>query len=90
MATKKNFNNATLNIRLPDTILKQYEQIAHGIYKTPSELTRQLIIEYVSNRIDMLSALQPDASKQKPKTGLRPSQGIYPSGNDMNPDDDWL
>ena len=67
MATKKNFNNATLNIRLPDTILKQYEQIAHGIYKTPSELTRTLIVDYVNNRKDMLAALQPEQGKAKPK-----------------------
>lgn len=87
MATKKSFNDATLNIRLPDAILKQFEQIAHGIYKTPSELTRTLIVDYVNNRKDMLAALQPEQAKTKPK--LYPSQGIYPTGNDMSVDDEW-
>ena len=87
MATKKIFNNATLTIRLPDPVLKQFEQIAHGLYKSPSELTRQLITDYVNNRRDVLTALSQEQSKQKPK--VYPTQNMYPTGNDMSVEDEW-
>lgn len=99
MATKKSFNNATLNIRLPEPVLKQFEQIAHGIYKTPSELTRQLIIDYVNNRKDVLTALN-QPNQPKPQVNRNP-HNLRMSPYDMEPtnnrhlysqdiNDDWV
>ena len=90
MATRKVHNNATLTIRLPEAILTQFSTMCDGLYKTPSEMTRQLILDYVKAHQDYLVAYDNLKAQQKPKTGLRPSQGMYPSGNDMSPDDDWL
>lgn len=91
MTTKKNFNDATLNIRLPDAVLKQFEQIAHGIYKTPSELTRNLIVDYVNNRKDIITALNSEQGRpRQPQQRAYPTQGMYPTGNNMPADDEWM
>ena len=92
MANRKTHNNATLTIRLPEAILTKFTTMCDGIYKTPSEVTRQLILDYVHQHIDYLNAID-NMKDQKQKPKQYPSQGMYPSGNDMTPSnygDDWV
>jgi predicted transcriptional regulator len=49
MSNRKSHNNATMTLRLPDAILTQYTQLCDNAFKTPSEMTRQLIIDFVRN-----------------------------------------
>lgn len=89
MANRKTHNNATLTIRLPEPILAKFTAMCDGVYKTPSEVTRQLILDYVNQHIDYLNALD-NIKDQKPKTGttLRGTQGMIPPYG-ASTDDDW-
>lgn len=63
MTTRKTHNDATLTIRLPDAVLKQYTTMCDGQYKTASEMTRNLILQYVNQHKDFLVAI--DTMKQQ-------------------------
>ena len=64
---RKNHNNATLTIRLPEPILAQLTAIADAQYKTASVAVREEIIKYIQqNSIFLTTQAQPHPHNKKP------------------------
>jgi predicted DNA-binding protein len=64
---RKNHNNATLTIRLPEAILAQLTTIADAQYKTASVAVREEIIKYIQqNSIFLTTQAQPQVHGRKP------------------------
>jgi predicted DNA-binding protein len=66
---RKNHNNATLTIRLPEPILAQLTAIADAQYKTASVAVREEIIKYIQqNQIFLTTQMtpQPQTTQRKP------------------------
>jgi hypothetical protein len=66
---RKNHNNATLTIRLPEPILAQLTAIADAQYKTASVAVREEIIKYIQqNQIFLTTQMNPQMPQRKPMT----------------------
>ena len=66
---RKNHNNATLTIRLPEPILAQLTAIADAQYKTASVAVREEIIKYIQqNQIFLTTQMPPQLPNKKPMT----------------------
>jgi hypothetical protein len=64
---RKNHNNATLTIRLPEPILAQLTTIADAQYKTASVAVRDLIVQYIQqNQIFLTAQTSPQTPQRKP------------------------
>jgi predicted DNA-binding protein len=63
---RKNHNNATLTIRLPEPILAQLTAIADAQYKTASVAVREEIIKYIQQNQIFLTAQTPQTPQRKP------------------------
>ena len=64
---RKNHNNATLTIRLPEPILAQLTTIADAQYKTASVVVREEIVRYIQqNSIFLTAQPQPNFANKKP------------------------
>jgi predicted DNA-binding protein len=64
---RKNHNNATLTIRLPEPILAQLTAIADAQYKTASVAVREEIIKYIQqNQIFLTTQMTPQMPNKKP------------------------
>lgn len=74
--TRKSYNNSTLSIRLPDQVLEHFTKLSESHFKTPSEMTRQLIVDYIKNT-GIIAVAQTPQLPNKPNTPLRPSQQLY-------------
>ena len=96
---RRNFNDATLTVRLPQALLDQFTVISDAQFKPASQLVRELIVDYVRNNQTVLTMTQPTPVKPKP-TSTRPSyqqeQLYFPNLKDPNladiglsDDDDW-
>jgi predicted DNA-binding protein len=46
---RKSYNDSTLSIRLPAQVLEHFTKLSEAHFKTPSEMTRQLIVDYIKN-----------------------------------------
>lgn len=93
---RRNFNDATLTVRLPQALLDQFTVISDAQFKPASQLVRELIVDYVRNNQTVLTISQPTTNKPKP-TSSRPSypreQTYFPHLKDPNVEDledDWL
>lgn len=65
--TRKNYNNATLTIRLPEAILTQLTTIADAQYKTASVAVREEIIKYIQqNQIFLTTHTNAQTPAKKP------------------------
>lgn len=63
---RKNHNNATLTIRLPEPILAQLTAIADAQYKTASVAVREEIIKYIQqNQIFLTTQTSPQMQMRK-------------------------
>lgn len=60
---RKNHNNATLTIRLPEAILAQLTTIADAQYKTASVAVREEIIKYIQQNAIFLTAQHPQQNQ---------------------------
>jgi predicted DNA-binding protein len=68
---RKNHNNATLTIRLPEPILAQLTAISDAQYKTASVAVRDLIVQYIQqNQIFLTAQTSPQSHtpSKKPMT----------------------
>jgi hypothetical protein len=64
---RKNHNNATLTIRLPEPILAQLTAISDAQYKTASVVVREEIVRYIQqNSIFLTTQPQPNFANKKP------------------------
>jgi predicted DNA-binding protein len=67
---RKNHNNATLTIRLPEPILAQLTAISDAQYKTASVVVREEIVKYIQqNQIFLTAQTSPQSTRiGKPMT----------------------
>lgn len=78
--TRKSYNNSTLSIRLPDQVLDHFTKLSESHFKTPSEMTRQLIVDYIKNT-GIIAVAQTPQTTHNPNIPRSPSQQNY--------GDDW-
>ena len=99
---RKNHNNATLTIRLPEPILAQLTAIADAQYKTASVAVRDLIVQYIQQNQIFLTAQTPQAQIKKPMSnqeykfmreqemrGMPITRPLSPSQQNDLSEDDW-
>lgn len=85
--TRKSYNDSTLSIRLPAQVLDHFSKLSEAHFKTPSEMTRQLIVDYIKNAGILAVAQTPHTAKSN--APQRPSnQTDLPEWAD--PTDEWL
>lgn len=56
---RKNHNNATLTIRIPEPILAQLNTLSDAQFKNPSQVVRDLIVQHIQNNQAIFIAQQP-------------------------------
>ena len=100
---RKNHNNATLTIRLPEPILAQLTAIADAQYKTASVAVREEIIKYIQqNQIFLTTQMTPQMPNKKPMSnqdykfmreqemrGMPITRPLSPSQQNDLSEDDW-
>lgn len=68
---RKSYNDTTLSVRLPAPVLEQFTKLSESHFKTPSEMTRQLIVDYIKNAgviaVQQVSVQNPNAPQQPRK-----------------------
>ena len=53
---KARLNDSTLTIRLPKVIEEQLVQVSHAQFKAPSQVVRDLILQYIQNQAFLSNA----------------------------------
>lgn len=86
---RKSYNDSTLSIRLPAQVLEHFTKLSESHFKTPSEMTRQLIADYIKHT--GIIAVTPQATNTNPRHN--PNAPKAPSmqlPEWADPNDDWL
>lgn len=68
---RKNHNNATLTIRIPEPILAQLITLSDAQFKNPSQVVRDLIVQHIQNNQAIFVAqqsIQPTQHIKRPMT----------------------
>lgn len=68
---RKNHNNATLTIRIPEPILAQLNTLSDAQFKNPSQVVRDLIVQHIQNNQAIFIAqqsAQPTQPTKRPMT----------------------
>ena len=86
---RKSYNDSTLSIRLPAQVLEHFTKLSESHFKTPSEMTRQLIVDYIKNTGIIAVAPSEPNQRHNPNIPRSPAQQLpRPEWADAN--DDWL
>ena len=86
---RKSYNDSTLSIRLPAQVLEHFSKFSETHFKTPSEMTRQLIVDYIKNTgIIAVTPNEPD--QRNTHNTPRPPSRQLPRPEWADPSDDWL
>jgi predicted DNA-binding protein len=89
---KARLNDSTLTIRLPKVIEEQLVQVSHAQFKAPSQVVRDLILQYIQTQAFLANAPVQSVNQSSVRQGdAKPSAQVYnPIYDPASPEyDEW-
>ena len=90
---KARLNDSTLTIRLPKVIEEQLVQVSHAQFKAPSQVVRDLILQYIQTQAFLANAPVQSVNQSSVRhIDAKPSAQVYdPRLDPASPEyDEWM